>query len=661
MLAWLLGAVVFALLVGAVVLNALAGDHGEPLWQLAVAVTAVIANVSIGLLLTLRRGSHPIGWLLLANGVILASFGLSEGYSAYAVLEEPDALPAPEWAVLWEQSSWPLLFAILTAIVFIFPDGRMPSRRARRVAIVSAGAFAVFLVLNFFDSEPFEPPFAALDRPLPALPEGAGFLVPVTLIGILYGLVGAARAARVRYRGADGTERLQLKWLALTGTLVPLTLAICFVGGIFVEGISEADVFEAFFFLTLGAIPASIGIAVLRYRLYDIDRVINRTLVYGVLTVLLGATYAVATLLLGTALSGDSAWVTAGATLLVAAAFGPSRSRVQDQVDRRFSRAKYDGVRRIRSFLEELRAGARAPEQVEPLLREVLSDAALQLHFWLPESEVYVDARGRAVTDEPGDGRVRTPITRAGAALGMVVHQPLAESPDVLQDVVEAAGLAIEIARLRVELRRQLEQVEASRARIVAAGYQERRRLERDLHDGAQQRLISIGLALRHAQHQLDSPEHPSSRVLDSAVDEIDVTLEELRELARGVRPSQLDHGLGPALRDLAARAPLAVEVNADGERLPSDIETAAYFIASEGLTNAVKHAHASLVRISAQRHNGTLVVTVSDDGTGGARPTAGSGLPGLADRIEAHRGTLHVHSETGKGTTLVAELPCGS
>jgi signal transduction histidine kinase len=410
----------------------------------------------------------------------------------------------------------------------------------------------------------------------------------------------------------------------------------------------------------LGGIPTSVGVAVLRYRLYEIDRVINRTLVYGVLTLLLAGAYAATTLLLGTGLGSGSAWSTAVATLLVAVAFRPLRARVQDAVDRRFSRARYDARTRIVGFLEDLRAGRAAPEAIEQVLREVLSDPRLELRFFLPESELYVDAHGRPADGQAEDARMRTPVTRAGLPLGMVLHSPADEErPGLLEEVVEAAGLAIEIARLRVELRRQLDEVEASRARIVSAGYEERRRLERDLHDGAQQRLISIGLALRHAQHELDVSSEKAGESIDGAVREIDVAAGELQELARGVRPALLDAGLTPALRELAARAPLPVQVTANGERFPRELEAAAYFIASEGLTNAVKHSGAQQVTLSAERLNGTLAISISDDGIGGAAPNGGSGLRGLADRAAAHGGTLVIESEPDRGTVLTAELPC--
>jgi signal transduction histidine kinase len=337
--------------------------------------------------------------------------------------------------------------------------------------------------------------------------------------------------------------------------------------------------------------------------------------------------------------------------------------RVQDSVDRRFNRARYDAVHRMTTFLEELRDGRAAPEEVEGVLRELLQDPRLELLFFLPESGQYVDVRGVPAHGPAEDTRQRIPIERGSQPLGLVLlDPPRPEQRDLLRRVVQAGGLAIEIARLRVELRRQLAEVEASRARIVAAGNDERRRIERDLHDGAQQRLVSIGLALRHAQHELktSSPER-ASQTLEGAVTEVAVAIDELRELARGLPPSQLDGGLAPAFHELARRAPVPVEVDASRERFGRDVEAAAYFIGCEGLTNAVKHAYASRITLSAGRENGKLVVTVADDGVGGAVPIQGSGLSGLADRVAALGGTLRIASAPGAGTTLTAELPCAS
>ena len=660
-LPWLAAALTAVLAVATVVLNALAGAHGDPWWEMAVALAATIGSATVGVLITTQRPGHPIGLLLLANGLLLVSTGLAEAYAAYAVLEDPGALPGAEWAVLWAQSSWPLLYGVVAAITFRFPDGRPPPGRAALAGRLTLGAIGMFVVLSLLDPEPFEAPYEAVDRPLPALPDAAAVLWPVVLLAILAGLVIGVRAVVRRFRGTTGIERLQVRWLAYSAVLVPVSVIICVAASV---AAGDDDVAGTFFLFMLGAFPASVGVAVLRHRLYELDRIINRTAVYATLTVLLGAAYAATALVLGTALGRGSAWAAAGATLAVALAFRPLRERVQDAVDRRFSRARYDARRRIAAFLEDLRAGRAAPEDVEPLLREVVEDPSLQLLFHLDGSDGPVDARGRPVASDAGEGREVTPVQRAGVPLGEVLHAPEPDDqPHRLEEVVAAAGLAIEIARLRVELRRRLEEVRASRARIVAAGNEERRRIERDLHDGAQQRLVSIGLALRHAQHQLGPGMDEHRAAIDGAVGEITLAIAELRELAGGVRPSQLDEGLGPALRELARRAPLPVTVAATPERMDADLEAAAYFIACEGLTNAVKHARAKHVTLSAERDNGHLVVAVIDDGVGGATlgSGSGSGLRGLSDRAGAHNGVLRVESVPGAGTRLVADLPCES
>jgi signal transduction histidine kinase len=641
----------------AILLSALAG--GVPWWEDVLGAAVVLISLFLGVSIDLRRPRHPIAGLLLANAGVVALAGFAEAYARYAVLENPGGLPGAAWAVLWDQSAWAFLFAPVVAIALVFPDGRLPSPRWRLVAACFAATVVAALLLSAFEPEPFDAPYDRVDNPLPGI-DGIGWLWPLVMVGGIFSLIAAVQAVRLRFRRSSGAERLQLKWLVYSASLIPVTLIVCLAFALSGKAIDDTDAFVALMLVMLGGVPAAVGIAVLRYRLYDIDRLINRTLVYGVLSVLLAGTYAGAALLLGTALGAGSSWATAGATLLVAVAFRPVRARVQDAVDRRFSRARYDGLRRISDFLDQLRAGRASPESVEPLLREILGDKRLELRYWLPESQIFVDAHGRTAAGDPRDSRLQTPVTRAGAALALVLHEPVsADRARLLEETVAAAGLAIEIVRLRVELRRHLEEVEASRARILAAGYAERRRIERDLHDGAQQRLVSIGLALRHAEHELGTDR--AARVLDDAVAEIGVAIEELRELAGGVRPTQLDGGLAPALRELAARAPLPVEIETNGARLGEDLEAAAYFIASEGLTNAVKHAQASHVTVRAEHDGDRLIVSVSDDGVGGAAPRAGSGIRGLADRVEAHGGTLRVESVKGQGTTLVAELPCES
>ena len=259
-----------------------------------------------------------------------------------------------------------------------------------------------------------------------------------------------------------------------------------------------------------------------------------------------------------------------------------------------------------------------------------------------------------------------TVLESDGKPLAALVHDPsLREDTRLLDAAGAAARLALENARLQAELRAQLVQVQESRARIVAAGDDQRRRIERDIHDGAQQRLVALALELRAAQKRLGSDLDPElDEVLADAVDELRLAVGELRELARGVHPAILtEEGLAAALESLADRTPIPVEiVAAPAGRLPSEIEGAAYFVACEALANVVKHADATSVTISAARRNGTLVVEVADDGVGGASLNGGgSGLRGLSDRVEAHGGRLRIDSPPGGGTRVIGELPCAS
>jgi signal transduction histidine kinase len=242
------------------------------------------------------------------------------------------------------------------------------------------------------------------------------------------------------------------------------------------------------------------------------------------------------------------------------------------------------------------------------------------------------------------------------------VHDPELD-PDLVESAGAAARLALHNARLQADVRAQLDKVQESRRRIVAAGDEQRRRIERDLHDGAQQRLVALALELRIAQRQRGDADPELDRILADAVGELQVAVEELRELARGVHPAVLtEEGLAGALESLAARTPLPVEIAAAPEdRLPGEIEAAAYFVVCEAIANAVKHAQATEIRVSAERRNGRLVIEVEDDGIGGARENGGSGLRGLVDRVEAHGGTLRVESPPGGGTKVIGELPCGS
>jgi signal transduction histidine kinase len=296
-------------------------------------------------------------------------------------------------------------------------------------------------------------------------------------------------------------------------------------------------------------------------------------------------------------------------------------------------------------------------------LADALADRSLQLVFWLEDKGCWVDSDGHTVELPPdGDGaRAWTAVELEGRRVGAIVHDiTLTEDPEMLRSVAAAAGLAVENERLHAKLRARVEELRTSRARIVEAGTQERRRLERNLHDGAQQRLVALSLTMRLAQGKVHKDPARADELLGAAQEELKLALAELRELARGIHPAILsDRGLGAALEALAGRAPIAVHLaDLPADPLPEAIEAAAYFMVAEALTNVVKYAHATQATVRVSRYNGRAVVEVADDGIGGADPGRGSGLRGLADRVSALDGSMELDSPAGAGTRLRAEIP---
>jgi signal transduction histidine kinase len=298
------------------------------------------------------------------------------------------------------------------------------------------------------------------------------------------------------------------------------------------------------------------------------------------------------------------------------------------------------------------------PERVRDALAEALGDPTLRLLFW--DDERYVNLDGRPV--EPAPDRAVTVLEYGGERFAALEHDPyLYEDRDLLEAVGAAARLAVENSRLQAQLRAQLAEVRASRARIVAAGDAERRRLERDLHDGAQQRLLGIRLALKLARSRVGHDDDEVQELLAEADTELMTGLNELRSLARGIHPAVLtDEGLAAALSSLARRATVPVEIRSvPDERLAAPVEAAAYFVASEALANVAKHAQASSVTITVTRSDGWVSLEVADDGIGGADVSRGSGLSGLRDRVEALDGHLEITSRAAAGTMLKADFPC--
>jgi signal transduction histidine kinase len=318
----------------------------------------------------------------------------------------------------------------------------------------------------------------------------------------------------------------------------------------------------------------------------------------------------------------------------------------------------------VGSLLVDLRHDT-DPAHLRPALARALGDPSLRIAFWLPEYQGYADLEGNEVELPAEDDTVAvTLLERAeGTRVAALLHDPsLRQEGDLLPEVAAAAAIALENARLQAELRARLEELRGSRVRVIEAADSERRRLERDLHDGAQRRLVTLSMSLGMLERRLE--DDPEARALVAeAKREAAGSLQELRDLAHGIHPAVLtSHGLEVALESLAASAPVPVGVDVElPERLPPTAEVAAYYLICEALTNTAKHAHASSARVAVRRHNGHVLVQVADDGIGGADTALGSGLRGLADRVEALEGSLRVVSPRGAGTRLEADIPCGS
>jgi signal transduction histidine kinase len=343
---------------------------------------------------------------------------------------------------------------------------------------------------------------------------------------------------------------------------------------------------------------------------------------------------------------GSAVGTLAVSTLPVGFAIGLLRSRL--------------GRTKVGDLVVEL-GEAPAPGRVRDTLAVILRDPSLRIAYRLPDTPGYVDETGRAVSIA-GDERSITPIERDGEEIAALFHDPaVADDPDLLRSAVAATRLAVENERLAAEVRAQLEEVRASRERIVEAGDVERRRVERNLHDGAQQRLVTLSLAMRRLRDGRPGGEDPALALeMDGLLLELKGAIEELRELARGIHPAILtEEGIAAAVESLADRSPVPVRIERAPEaRFPDAVEATAYFVVAECLANVVKYAAATRAVVTIAETDGALIVEVADDGVGGADATSGSGLRGLTDRVEAVGGRLSLESPPGRGTIVRAEMP---
>ena len=609
------------------------------------AILAVYACIQVGAggLVVWRYPRHRVGWLLVLSALFNAVVG--DLLQAYGEQGAHHGWPGADLAQVLGLSSWIVAALGLTLLFLWFPDGPVSGRARLIVWLWAIGA--AFALPGWMLNPRLGSLLVAGVNPYAV---GAGVSQALYLGGfmlVVAALVGSVGTFIVRFWRSRGVERLQLKWMAFAASVVAVVLPMAPVLWTVWPPIQLVTG------IALCLLPIAASIAILRYHLYDIDLVVSRTVSYAAVTGVLAAAYATVVILLSAVVSTPVP--AAVAALCVAVAFRPIRDRIQGAVDRRFRRARYETVRVMSDYVDGLRRGTAGIDDLERTLREAVDDPGCRVLF--EQDGGWYDVEGRPVGWMPTPGLVASRVETGARVTPVVVHDECKDRR--LAEALDAGRLAFQIGALQVDLRRQLEELDASRARVVAAADQERRRIARDLHDGAQQRLVTIGLTLRHFQHELNGSWPALHAELDTAVGEIGHAIEDLRHLAGGLRPTSLDHGLRAALTDWATRTPGHVFVDVTSDRFSPEIETAAYFIAAEGLTNAVKHAHAGRIDLAVAREDGQLVVAVDDDGEGGADPLRGTGLRGLADRARSHGGTIEISSTLGSGTSLRVRLPC--
>lgn len=619
-----------------------------------------LAGGFFGALIVRYRPRNPVGWLLVANAVGHGLRTFAAAYASFALVHRPGSLPAGGLASWLATPALIVTGPLLAFALLRFPDGELLATRWRAVE-VSIGVMVVFAVAIVGAMSWPVRGRALLDgAALPSTSQGRAVTL-VTHVGqllVAVALIMAAVSLVLRYRRSTGRVRQQLKWIALG--IVPtiaLLIAARLVGG--VTGGALALVSPLSFFVTM-------VIAIRRHRLYDIERIISRTVAYTGLTgVLTGAFFATSTLvgaMFGRA-GGGSPGATAAAAVTVTLLFQPLRHRFQAASDQRFRRRSYEAIRIVGDYLNSLRRKEPGAGALRAMVQQALADPSAAIGFWL-DRHGYVDEDGNAIEVTGDADRIAWRVDRAGDHLGVVLFARRVldqASSGAVGETLAAATPAFDHGRLRAQAMVQLAEVRASRARILAAADQARRRVEQDLHDGAQQRIVALALSLATLSSQAERGGQPDMAASLAVVKgDVYEALRELRELARGIHPMILtERGIGAALESLAERSPVPVQVAvaADGRFAP-ELEATAYYVVAESLANAAKYAQATRAVIQVRSSDGQLHVEVGDDGTGGASPRVGSGLAGLRDRVEAVGGQLTLESPAGAGTRVIAVIP---
>jgi signal transduction histidine kinase len=651
-------------------------------------VVLPIGFAVIGTLLASRKPSNPTGWIFLGIAALVSISGVITQYVFRSFHFEP--LPLTPW-VAWaaDPLNWVVFPTGLAAFFFLlFPDGHLPSRRWRWLAWLAALMTCIGFLLLVFQKAISLAGSPEIPNPLGSIAtvdmeNGAPGLIWLFGIGVI---VAAMAGTVVRTRRSSGELRQQLRWLGFASALTAIAI-VALITAFFIGFQPPDTAFDFIILLGYGvAVPVACGIAILKHGLYDLDVVINKTVVYALLAAFFTVVYLAIVVGIGTAIgsSNNNSFLTVLAAATIAVAFNPVRDRAK-RLANRIVYGKRASPYEVLSEFSERVGGTYSVEDVLPRMATLLgkSTGAREATVWLRvgaelrpsaswgsgeairEPLPMSDGELPAFDDASKVAAVRDREELLGAlTVTKPPNDPLTVAEDKLvNDLAAQAGLVLRNVRLTEELRANLEQLQASRQRLVTAQDGERRRIERNIHDGVQQQLVAmnvqLGLLARLAAANPRVGEMATA--LQARATE---ALEDLRDLARGIYPPLLaDRGLAAALEAQARKAAVPVTVEA-GEigRFSQDVEATVYFCALEALNNVAKYADASHTTVRLTHEAGGVRFEVADDGRGFDPPTTsyGTGLQGMADRLAALGGELAIASESGRGTRVVGTLPIG-
>jgi signal transduction histidine kinase len=639
-----------------------------------------------GALIASRRPDNAIGWILVGSALVITLAYVTSAAAVYSYETNPGSIPGARWLAWVGTWAWQAgIGPILSYLFLLFPDGRLPSPRWRPVGWAAGILIAIVAVLGAID--PNAELFPDIENPLGLDAAGEAISAAIGFAFMILVVVGVLSAASlvVRFRRAAGDEREQIKWLAYAGIVVTVWIVVSTIG----EATGNQALLDSWLITVLNvmaflALPAAVGIALLRYRLYDVDVVIRKTVVVAILAAFMTIVYVGVVVgigaLAGTATDGPLPIV---AAVVIAVAFQPVRARASRLANRLVLGERASPYEVLSAFSERL-SGAYATEDLLPRMARILGEGtgARRAEVWLRVGDslrpaaawpggVEADSVPVALTDGelPAlDGSRALAVRHEGELLGAIAvtkppSEPLShEEEQLLEHLAAQAGLVLRNARLTEELRARLVELQASRQRIVAAQDEERRRLERNLHDGAQQQLVALAVKQRLAENFVGRDPEKAVALLSELQQDTTAALENLRDLARGIYPPLLaDKGLATALGSQAGKAAVPTTVDSDGiGRYPQETEAAVYFCCLEAMQNVAKYADASRVVLSLRESDEALVFAVQDDGKGfdPAAAPRGAGMQNMSDRLEALGGSLEVRSAPGDGTTVTGRIP---